>query len=352
VAATAGFISLLLLWLAACWGVILRSGWASTRMRHATAYGTHQTCALLGLTLGGVHALAQLAVPQGPIGVVDEFFPFLAAVHPLGVGLGVVALELMLAFAISVLAQKKLGFHRWRRLHALAYLSYGALAAHVILAGSEMTSVWARAFVGATAVVLVLLWLAGTGLVVRTRHRMSERVSGKARERLHTVNVDPTRCVRFGFCEHEAPEVFHLRADGVLTYRPTVAPGGVEQVIKAVSACPARAIVLGRQATAVVVPRPGSEPTLPAGQLPGGPPVGPPVGSVGPAGPAPGGPYQQMQPYQRAQPYQQMQPGQLGPPGLPQGGYAGRPRRVAGRPTRLSQTPDPWRQADRPGRDR
>ena len=336
-AATAGFISLLLLWLAACWGVILRIGWASTRMRHATAYGTHQTCALLGLTLGGVHALTQLAVPHGPIGVVDEFIPFLAVKHPLGVGLGVVALELMLAFALSVLMQKKLGFHRWRRLHTLAYLAYAALAAHVILAGSEMKSTWSRALVGATTVILVLLWIAGTGIVVRTRHRVSERMSGKARDRLHTVNVDPTRCVRFGFCEHEAPEVFHLRADGVLTYRPTVAPGGVERVIKAVSACPARAIVLGRQATAVVVPRPGTEPTLPAGQVPGGPPVGPAPGSGGPLAGPPAG-----------QPYQPMPPGPVGPPGLPQSGYGGRSRRVAGQPSRLSQTPDPWQQ----GRDR
>src|SRR5882724_5656599 len=104
-------------------------------MRHATAYGIHMTCALTGLTLGGVHALAQLAVPRGPIGVVDEFIPFLAVKHPLGVGLGVVALELMLAFALSVLIQRKMGYHRWRRLHTLAYLAYLALAAHVILSG-------------------------------------------------------------------------------------------------------------------------------------------------------------------------------------------------------------------------
>jgi ferredoxin len=331
VAATAGFVSLLLLWLAACWGVILRSGWASTRMRHATAYGTHMTCALTGLTLGGVHALAQLAVPHGPIGVVDEFIPFLAVKHPLGVGLGVVALELMLAFAFSVLAQKKLGFHRWRRLHTLAYLAYGALAAHVILSGSEMKTLWSRILVGATVVVLLSLWVVGTGTMVRARNRMSERSSGKARERLHTVNVDPTRCVRFGFCEHEAPEVFHLRADGVLTYKPTVAAGQTERVIKAVSACPARAIILGRQATAVVVPRPGSEPTLPAGQLPPGGPHGmppPPVGQA-PSGQPPLGPPPQQ--------------------GLPQQGLPyGRPRRVAGQPSRISQTPDPWQQ----GRER
>jgi ferredoxin len=353
VAATAGFVSLFLLWLTACWGVTLKAGWGSARMRHATAYGVHMTCALTGLTLGGVHALTQLAVPHGPIGVIDEFIPFLAVKHPLGVGLGVVATELMIAFALSVLVQRKMGYHRWRRLHNLAYLAYLALAAHVILSGSEMRSTWSRAFVGGTAAFLLLLWVASTGVVTKARHAMADKASGRARGRLHTVQVDPTRCVRFGFCEHEAPDVFHLRADGVLTYKPTVADGQSEKVIKAVSACPARAIVLGRQATAVVVPRPGTEPTLPPGPR-HGPPPGPMHGPH--TGPLPGGPIPHTGPIPGTPiggpvQYQQMPPGP-GPVGLPYaGGAPPRQRRVAGRPSRVSnQTPDPWQQA--PGRER
>ena len=67
------------------------------------------------------------------------------------------------------------------------------------------------------------------------------------------VNVDPSRCVRFGFCEHEAPEVFQLRGDGRLTYRPAVPDGQVEQVLRAARVCPARAIMLGRAATTMVM---------------------------------------------------------------------------------------------------
>ena len=68
------------------------------------------------------------------------------------------------------------------------------------------------------------------------------------------VNVDPSRCVRFGFCEHEAPEIFQLRGDGRLTYRPAVPGRQLDQVIQAARVCPARAIVLSRAATTMVMP--------------------------------------------------------------------------------------------------
>jgi ferredoxin len=81
-------------------------------------------------------------------------------------------------------------------------------------------------------------------------------VDARLRGRQVMVNVDPTRCVRFGFCEHEAPEIFQLRGDGRLTYRPSVPDRQVEQVVQAARVCPARAIVLSRAATTMVMGSP------------------------------------------------------------------------------------------------
>ena len=71
VAATVGFLSLFLIWLAVVWGLILRNGWAQSRIKHATVYGIHQTVALLGLCLAAVHAFAQLASPGGTVTLLD-----------------------------------------------------------------------------------------------------------------------------------------------------------------------------------------------------------------------------------------------------------------------------------------
>lgn len=88
VAATVGFVSYVLLWLSVLWGIVLRNGWALTRMRHGTLYGIHQTVTLVALTLGVVHALAQLATPGGTVRLIDQFVPFANPVDPVGIGLG------------------------------------------------------------------------------------------------------------------------------------------------------------------------------------------------------------------------------------------------------------------------
>jgi len=253
VAAIVGFISLGLLWSTMIWGTTLRVGWGLTRVRHQTLYGVHQTTMLVGLTLGLVHALAQLAVPGGPVRLVDEWLPFADGHDPLGVGCGVIALELLIALAVSVLIQRRLGYHRWRMLHIAAYVAFTLLCAHVLISGSEVRSLAARLGVGALWLSTLVLRLATTHRAASLPRRLAERVDARLRGRQVMVNVDPTRCVRFGFCEHEAPEIFQLRGDGRLTYRPTVPDRQVEQVLQAARVCPARAIVLSRAATTMVM---------------------------------------------------------------------------------------------------
>jgi ferredoxin len=57
-----------------------------------------------------------------------------------------------------------------------------------------------------------------------------------------TVEVNPNRCARFGFCEHEAPDVFYLESDGRFGYQATVPVAKMDRVISAMEICPRRAI--------------------------------------------------------------------------------------------------------------
>jgi ferredoxin/predicted ferric reductase len=258
VAASVGFLSLILLWLSAVWGTLLRVGWGLTRVRHQTLYGVHQTLTLVGLTLGLVHSLAQLAVPGGPVHLIDEWLPFTNGRDPFGIGVGVIALELFVALAVSVLIQRMLGYHRWRMLHLTAYLALTLLCAHVLISGSDTKSVWVRGAVVGGWLATLLLRVATTYKVAGLPRRLTERVDARVRGRQVTVNVDPSRCVRFGFCEHEAPEIFQLRGDGRLTYRPSVPAGQLQSVVQAARVCPARAIMLSRAATTIVMSAEGA----------------------------------------------------------------------------------------------
>ncbi|HST82612.1 MAG TPA: ferredoxin [Kineosporiaceae bacterium] len=57
-----------------------------------------------------------------------------------------------------------------------------------------------------------------------------------------TVEVNPNKCARFGFCEHEAPSVFYLESDGRFGYQAVVPVAQMEEVITAMDVCPRRAI--------------------------------------------------------------------------------------------------------------
>lgn len=255
IAATVGFLSFFLLWLAVMWGMVLRNGWALTRIRHATIYGIHSTVALLGLTLAAVHAFAQLAVPAGPVRLVHTVVPFTEATDPVGIGAGTISLELMAAAALSVLIQKKLGYTRWRALHALTYTAFTLLVAHVLISGSDVGPSWVWGSVLGAWVSSAALWVTSTPLVASMWRGRAERTSARQRGQEITVNVDAQRCARFGFCEHEAPDVFRLRGDGRLSYRGTVPADSLEAVIRAVEVCPARAIALTKPPTSVLTPR-------------------------------------------------------------------------------------------------
>jgi len=102
-----------------------------------------------------------------------------------------------------------------------------------------------------------------------------------------TVNVDPMRCARFGFCEHEAPDVFQIRGDGRLSYKASVTVDELNPVVRAVEVCPARAIMLGKMPSSMLVQSRGQqveeEPPPPQENFPTSPGLGP----VGPNGRVP-----------------------------------------------------------------
>jgi ferredoxin/DMSO/TMAO reductase YedYZ heme-binding membrane subunit len=254
IAATIGFLSFALLWLAVIWGLILRNGWMLIRIKHATVYGIHQIVALLGLCLGVVHAAVQLAVPGGTVRIVDEFVPFTNQVDPIGIGVGVIGLELLLAVTGSILIQRILGYSRWRALHALTYAAFMLLVAHLLTSGSEVTG-WVWNAVLGSWLSTAVLWLTTTPAMTAV-HRGLSTVFARRRGQEIMVNVDSGRCERFGFCEHEAPDVFRLRSDGRLSYNATVPVEQAHTVIRAVEVCPVRAISVNQAPTTVLTPPP------------------------------------------------------------------------------------------------
>jgi sulfoxide reductase heme-binding subunit YedZ len=263
VAATAGTLSFLLIWLTTVSGIALRNGWFGIKVRHSSLHGLHMIGASTGLVLGLLHGFAQLAAPVAKVRPVDVLVPFGNRYDPVGIGVGVLGLEIMVAAAVSVALQRRLGFTRWRLLHNLNHIAFMLLVAHILISGSDVGPPWVWLSVLGLWLVAVACWLAGA-----TAGRWSDgRGPAAATRPAVRVEVDAASCRRFGFCEHEAPDVFRLRSDGRLAYRTHVSQAGSDAVLRAATACPVRAILV-RPVQTQRLTGPGAPPD-PGG--PGGP---------------------------------------------------------------------------------
>jgi ferredoxin len=113
------------------------------------------------------------------------------------------------------------------------------------LPGTQVTHPVLLLLAAIVLVATMFFWVA-TGPRRRGGARDEPRAERRRRGPSVTVNVDPVRCERFGYCEHEAPDVFQIRREGRLTYQDRVPVDEIDPVIRAVEVCPARAISLGK----------------------------------------------------------------------------------------------------------
>ncbi|MFJ6083116.1 FAD:protein FMN transferase [Streptomyces sp. NPDC092369] len=76
------------------------------------------------------------------ITVVDVVVPFASNYQPLWLGLGTVALDLMLAVVVTSLLRARMGHRAWRAVHWLAYASWPVALVHGIGIGTDTGADW------------------------------------------------------------------------------------------------------------------------------------------------------------------------------------------------------------------
>lgn len=118
----------------------------------------HEALAVMSLLAVVLHAVLLLFDPWLKTGLAGILVPFASPYRPLAVALGVVGFYLTLLVGPTYYLRRRLGGHkRWRAVHAFAPGAYALVTLHVILAGSDASTVWLRFVVGAlTAPILVL----------------------------------------------------------------------------------------------------------------------------------------------------------------------------------------------------
>ena len=118
--------------------------------------------------------------------------PFASHYRPIWMGLGIVALYLLLAVWVSSRLRHRIGHRLWRQIHVLAFAVYAAATLHGLGTGSDTRTIWAVALY-ATSVGLVGTLLAAQAARAGGPRRASAARSPRAQRAPQSWRSPPGR---------------------------------------------------------------------------------------------------------------------------------------------------------------
>jgi sulfoxide reductase heme-binding subunit YedZ len=102
----------------------------------------HQNLSLLTLVFLAVHITTAVVDPYAHLGWRDAVVPFQSGYRPLWLGLGGIAMEGLVALAVSGAIRRRIGYRRWRLMHWIAYACWPVALMHGLGTGSDVRAGW------------------------------------------------------------------------------------------------------------------------------------------------------------------------------------------------------------------
>ena len=177
-------VCLILLTTVVALGVASRSGRPAFGLPRFAVAAVHRNASLVALVLLAGHVLALLFDPYAELKLVDLVVPFGGAYRPLWLGLGTLALDLVVALVATSLLRHRLGLRSWRAVHWLAYAAWPVAFLHGLGTGTDAGRLWLQAIAGVclAAVLGALAWRLTARFTetagVRTRPAQLSHVDG------------------------------------------------------------------------------------------------------------------------------------------------------------------------------
>ncbi len=110
-----------------------------------TYVALHEHTALLGLLVGGLHAVVLLGDRYIGYTLVQLMVPFASgAYRPFWVGLGQLALWLLTPVTLSYYVRRFIGQRAWRLIHSLNFVVFGLALVHGLFSGSDTGLIFVR----------------------------------------------------------------------------------------------------------------------------------------------------------------------------------------------------------------
>ena len=160
-----GAVSLLLLTTIVVLGVANVARWSPDRTPRFVVQRVHRDLSLLVLVFIALHVATVVIDGFAPIRWIDAVLPFRSAYRPVWLGFGALALDLLIAIAITSLIRARLGYGVWRAVHWTTYGTWLVAVLHGAGVGSDTRSMWMMGLVAVSvgAVLAAVAWRVARG---------------------------------------------------------------------------------------------------------------------------------------------------------------------------------------------
>lgn len=123
-------------------GIVTSTRWIGQSTPGFVAADLHRNLSLLALVLLAGHIVTTVLDPFAHISVRDVLIPVGAAYRPVWLGLGVVAMWIMVGVVATSLLRDRIGPRVWRLIHWVAYAAWPLAVIHGLGTGSDARSPW------------------------------------------------------------------------------------------------------------------------------------------------------------------------------------------------------------------
>lgn len=152
-----GVVTLILFTLVVALGIGTTKRLRIARMPKFVTLALHRSVALLAVAFLALHVVTAMLDSYAHVGLAQIFLPTGTSHYAVYLGLGALALDLLLAVLLTSLVRQRLSQRLWKGVHWLAYASWPVALAHGIGIGTNAPSAWftdvavaCTALVGAT----------------------------------------------------------------------------------------------------------------------------------------------------------------------------------------------------------
>ena len=158
-----GVVALVLLTVTTVLGLLSAARVRTRRWPAFAQVDLHKRATLFALVFLGLHVLTAVVDSYVHVGLLAVLVPFVSPYQTFWTGLGTIAVDLLVAVAVSSALRQRIAPRTWRGLHWLAYGCWPFAMAHALGTGTDAAQLWMDAVAAACtiAVLCALVWRIG-----------------------------------------------------------------------------------------------------------------------------------------------------------------------------------------------